>query len=820
VAKKRNYSLFQGLRLSMKLGTGFGVMVLLLVVALGIAVYEVTIINTTSERVVNTRVPTALVSIDMLNGINQSLAGLRGWMLLGKEQFKKDRAETWSEYLDKPLGEMKRLAKDWDDKDDINNLAIIDKKLKLFRDYQQEVEDIANTIDEKPASKILFQDAAPRAAQLSSLITRMIDLEGQQPGTELRKNILYMMADVRGTTGLGLAAIRAYLLSGDESFKKQFDSLWEKNTTRFRDLENAYTHLTPAQRSAFDQFKQVRSEFEGLPPKMFEIRGSAEWNLANFWLATRAAPIAAELTGILKEMSSHEKKLLLDDAQNLEDVVTETINLSWTLMGVSVVAGVLLIILLTRAIAGPILRAVNTIRGISENRDLTIRLPVESSDEIGVMATTLNEMLGLINNTFAEVYQASREVVTYSDDAFQRASGNRNRAEDQLKRAQTSEKVITEMGLTAGQVTKAAQAQQDSAVQSQNAVQELLDKMGDVAESAQAQDREAAETLARVSEMGETSGRVVKTALEQEEMVGTVNKAIQQMVSAVDDMQKAVGQATDYGRSALNAAEEGRQSVAATVDGMRAIAESSEQISEIIGVITEIAEQTNLLALNAAVEAARAGAHGKGFAVVADEVGKLAQRSSEAAKEITQLIKDSTNSVSEGVKLTDKSQQALLKIDEGGRINMTAIEEIATSAEALNSTTGQVTGYMKDLNVLAQKIALMAGESGTRREVAEDALRVMLEYSSKITRLVEETNQSAKAIGQEMESVVRRGGEMGQMTAAQAQRSQAITKLAQETAATAAQTVEGAGIVTSIMDGLKHQSEVLNEQVRQFKTDI
>ena len=488
------------------------------------------------------------------------------------------------------------------------------------------------------------------------------------------------------------------------------------------------------------------------------------------------------------------------------------------ILAVFVIIGIILLAYLVAGqIANPVINMAAIVTKIADERDLTLTVPVESNDEIGHMSGALNNMLKVVHQAFGVVSEAATAVDTSANDVAGRASGNRNRAQQQQARANEASQVIGEMGQTAGKVRTATAAQQEAAVASQARVAELLEKMKQVADTTVASDNEVQQTLARVGEMGETGAKVVSSAQTQEQMVERVTNSIEEMVSSVGEMQSAVNQATEYGRSSLQAAEEGASSVAATVQGMRSISESSEQISEIIDVITEIAEQTNLLALNAAVEAARAGAHGKGFAVVADEVGKLAQRSSEAAKEITQLIKDSTAGVAEGVRLSDMSQQALHKIDEGGRVNMQAIEGIAKSAQSLNDATGQVQNLIEELNVLAGEIGGMAGEQGTRRVAAQQALDLVVDYSKSITELVSEANQSVQEINTQMEGVVQRSNEMNDMTVEQASRSQQVSAISAETAEAAEQTVQGAGVVVSVTEDLQQQSKSLTEQVQQFK---
>jgi methyl-accepting chemotaxis protein len=311
----------------------------------------------------------------------------------------------------------------------------------------------------------------------------------------------------------------------------------------------------------------------------------------------------------------------------------------------------------------------------------------------------------------------------------------------------------------------------------------------------------------------------VATAAKQGEAVLKVTESVRKIEKSVEEMNQAATRASEHGLKSLQAVDEGARSVNATVDGMRAIAQSSEQISEIIGVITEIAEQTNLLALNAAIEAARAGEHGKGFAVVADEVGKLAQRSSEAAKEITKLIKDSTQRVKDGSSLTDALQLALQKIAEGGKVNMQAIEDIAKTSDDLASRTQEVNSLMGELNALAKEIGAMATDQGPRREAAQKALASLIEQSKYIAELVGSANQGAQSINLEMQSIVDRTAKMQDLTGVQAERSKNVKTIAATQAEGAKQTAERAGMVLSITGELATLSKTLTTQVEQFRIE-
>lgn len=194
--------------------------------------------------------------------------------------------------------------------------------------------------------------------------------------------------------------------------------------------------------------------------------------------------------------------------------------------------------------------------------------------------------------------------------------------------------------------------------------------------------------------------------------------SLEETAAALDEITATVRKTAEGSKQANSVvvttranAEASGKVVQETVSAMAEIEKSSKQISQIIGVIDEIAFQTNLLALNAGVEAARAGDAGRGFAVVASEVRALAQRSSEAAKEIKGLISASSQHVETGVELVGEAGNALQQIVV--RVNEISglVSEIAASAQEQATALAEVNTAINQMDQVTQQNAAMVEES-------------------------------------------------------------------------------------------------------------
>jgi methyl-accepting chemotaxis protein len=172
-------------------------------------------------------------------------------------------------------------------------------------------------------------------------------------------------------------------------------------------------------------------------------------------------------------------------------------------------------------------------------------------------------------------------------------------------------------------------------------------------------------------------------------------------------------------------ADRGNAVVTKTIASISGIAESSHKIADIIGVIDEIAHQTNLLALNAAVEAARAGEAGRGFAVVAAEVRNLAQRSSQAAKDIKTLITSSSGQVQDGVALVNQAGAALDEVVASIKKAADIVAEIARASTEQATGLAQINNALAKMDEVNQQNSALVEESAAAAKTLETQAAAM-----------------------------------------------------------------------------------------------
>jgi methyl-accepting chemotaxis protein len=250
----------------------------------------------------------------------------------------------------------------------------------------------------------------------------------------------------------------------------------------------------------------------------------------------------------------------------------------------------------------------------------------------------------------------------------------------------------------------------------------LLDTMMNVVAEIKASAREVTNAAAEIAtSTTDLSQRTEEQAASLEE----TSASMEEISATVKKNAESAQQANLSASGTRDVADRGGQVVAKAVEAMSRIEESSRKISDIIGVIDEIARQTNLLALNAAVEAARAGEAGRGFAVVASEVRSLAQRSSQAAKDIKDLITNSNSQVQQGVDLVNRAGTALNEIVESIKKVAEIVSDIAAASAEQATGLEQVNKALNQMDEVTQQNSALVEENAATAKTLEHQAKAM-----------------------------------------------------------------------------------------------
>jgi methyl-accepting chemotaxis protein len=415
---------------------------------------------------------------------------------------------------------------------------------------------------------------------------------------------------------------------------------------------------------------------------------------------------------------------ILEIASDVTTVVDDGTTALWmTVVGTAVVSLLSLLgfFLFARALAGTLGRLTGTMTSLASG-DLTAEVAGETRpDEVGAMARAVK--------VFKDNGLKTRELE-------RQAEAQRNQSEEERRLTAEQEKVRAEAmaqatkGLAGGlqqlasgdlavQLEQPFSAEFESLRSDFNrAVAQLRDTMSAVADATGSIDSGSREISQSADDL---SKRTEQQAASLEETAA----ALDQITTNVANSSKRVEEARSVAIQANQSARQSGDVVQNAVDAMGKIEQSSNQISNIIGVIDDIAFQTNLLALNAGVEAARAGEAGKGFAVVAQEVRELAQRSATAAKEIKGLIRNSSVEVENGVHLVSQTGEALKTIESYIVAINQHMDAIATSSREQSVGLTEVNTAVNQMDQVTQQNAAMVEEANAAgATLANEAARL------------------------------------------------------------------------------------------------
>jgi methyl-accepting chemotaxis protein len=549
--------------------------------------------------------------------------------------------------------------------------------------------------------------------------------------------------------------LRNYLLSGDprmESDQTNDSKVLEatlreaREKTNDEQIRDMYSAIESNQQSWEDEFAKPlvakRHQVDAGQTTVADLQIVYLQRSTNDWVEKSVTAMDEAEHGIRKALDKSEQ------SANTSATISTVVLSVGTILGALI--GILVAYRTSLSITQPLAELIEVTREIAETGDLDQNIDVHRDDEIGSLANHYRNMMlhlkemanassaiagGQLNVTVRP--RSSRDTLA---NAFLRMIDGLRDLATKIRDSATG--VATGSSQMAGASTESAKV----SVEAARAIDEVTSTMHEmsinvqnVVKSTQLQSSSVAETSASIDQMVASIQRVADTA---RTLLEICQRSRDEVHTGIETMDKAT--------SGLTRTSSAIRSSADIID---VLGRRADEIGKIIGVIDDIAEQTNLLALNAAIEAARAGEHGLGFAVVAEEVRKLAEKSTQSTKEISELIQGIQKEAREAVENMEKSTAMVQQgLELGGELNVAltkisnVVSEVYKYAQQIGGATNEQSAGSTQIAKATSRLTEITQEINSTIEEQASGVQSVVRAMEKMREVVQQATSSSSQL--------------------------------------------------------------------------
>lgn len=490
---------------------------------------------------------------------------------------------------------------------------------------------------------------------------------------------------------------RGYILSGDSEYAKEIDGKAAEVTDNLKKIE-LMQNIDSEERENMAKIKVLFDKFKTTSDQVrntYQAGQQLEAKELHFGAERKARKELDEVVKSLVAQLENEMGADLADNQAYE---TSMEMIRWIVAGIAMTFGLVIGFGLYRSLVKPVQQLSLQLKEIADGEgDLTKELQVKTQDELGELGASFNRMLAHLREMIFQV-RSNAELVAASSEELRASVGQTSKATEQI-------------AVTIQEVALGTQKQVQSVEKSSIVINQLSASFQEIASSAQ----NATATALQAAQMASAGNQDMQTAVDQ---VGTVNHTMNHLTEVV-----------------------------------KGLGNRSQEIGQIVEVITSIAAQTNLLALNAAIEAARAGEHGRGFSVVADEVRKLAEQSSQSAQQIANLVATIQSETSTAIQTMETGKK---EVTEGIEIVKAAGQIFAEIQQTIQEVANQVEGVSIASNQMKEGTVEVVGaidQIAGATSIAADGTQEVSAATEEQLASMEEISASAAAMAKMAEKL-------------------------------------------------------------------